>query len=137
LTANLASGTTVNLLGEVTFGFKEWDGPLFEIGTSSDSGTFTFNGNGESLNGQGASYWDGEGTNGGVTKPVSGVDLVFIQTDRTERLSMISILWSKSSRVEEPSRMWYVAVHARCYLVGYLSTLRQTVLNVSCGFSCA
>lgn len=65
----LASGTTVNLLGEVTFGVKNWDGPLFEIGTSSSSGTFTFNGNGKTLNGQGASYWDGEGTNGGVTKP--------------------------------------------------------------------
>lgn len=37
----LASGTTVNLLGEVTFGVSNWAGPLFEIGTSSDSGTFT------------------------------------------------------------------------------------------------
>nr|BAH29710.1 endopolygalacturonase 2 precursor [Agroathelia rolfsii] len=73
---NLASGTTVNLLGEVTFGFREWAGPLFEIGASSDSGTFTFNGNGYSLNGQGASYWDGKGTNGGVTKPHPMVKIV-------------------------------------------------------------
>ncbi|KZP09160.1 glycoside hydrolase family 28 protein [Athelia psychrophila] len=65
----LASGTAVNLLGEVTFGVSNWAGPLFEIGTSSDSGTFTFNGNDHTLNGQGASYWDGLGTNGGVTKP--------------------------------------------------------------------
>ncbi|KZP10503.1 glycoside hydrolase family 28 protein [Athelia psychrophila] len=65
----LASGTAVNLLGEVTFGVSNWAGPLFEIGTSSDSGTFAFNGNGNTFNGQGASYWDGEGTNGGVTKP--------------------------------------------------------------------
>jgi len=65
----LASGTTVNLNGEVTFGVSDWDGPLFEIGTDSDDDTFTFNGNGNTLNGQGASYWDGEGTNGGVTKP--------------------------------------------------------------------
>ena len=42
----LASGTAVNLLGEVTFGVSNWAGPLFEIGTSSSSGTFTFNGNG-------------------------------------------------------------------------------------------
>lgn len=42
----LASGTTVNLLGEVTFGVSNWDGPLFEIGTESDDYTFTFNGNG-------------------------------------------------------------------------------------------
>ncbi|KZP10501.1 glycoside hydrolase family 28 protein [Athelia psychrophila] len=65
----LASGTTVNLLGEVTFGVSNWAGPLFSIGTSSDSGTFTFNGNGNTFNGQGAKYWDGKGTNGGVTKP--------------------------------------------------------------------
>ncbi|KZP02628.1 glycoside hydrolase family 28 protein [Athelia psychrophila] len=65
----LASGTTVNLLGDVTFGVSNWAGPLFEIGASSDSGTFAFNGNGNTFDGQGASYWDGEGTNGGVTKP--------------------------------------------------------------------
>lgn len=51
--------------------FSNWAGPLFQIGSSSSTGTFTFNGNGKTLNGQGASYWDGEGTNGGVTKPVS------------------------------------------------------------------
>ncbi|KII91171.1 glycoside hydrolase family 28 protein [Plicaturopsis crispa FD-325 SS-3] len=65
----LASGTTVNLLGDVTFGVKDWAGPLFQIGTSSSDGTFTFNGGGFTFDGQGASYWDGEGTNGGVTKP--------------------------------------------------------------------
>ncbi|KIM89422.1 glycoside hydrolase family 28 protein [Piloderma croceum F 1598] len=65
----LANGATVNLLGNVTFGVKNWAGPLFDIGTSSSSGTFTFNGNGKTLDGQGAQYWDGKGTNGGVTKP--------------------------------------------------------------------
>ncbi|KII95065.1 glycoside hydrolase family 28 protein [Plicaturopsis crispa FD-325 SS-3] len=65
----LASGTTVNLVGDVTFGVANWDGPLLEIGTESDSDTFTFNGNGNTFDGNGPSYWDGEGTNGGVTKP--------------------------------------------------------------------
>ncbi|KIM74136.1 glycoside hydrolase family 28 protein [Piloderma croceum F 1598] len=65
----LASGTTVNLLSEVTFGVQHWAGPLFEIGTSSSTGTFIFNGDGKTLNRQGASYWDGKGTSGGVTKP--------------------------------------------------------------------
>nr|BAH14957.1 endopolygalacturonase 1 precursor [Agroathelia rolfsii] len=67
--SNLADGTTVNLLGDVTFGYKEWDGPLFQIGTKSKTATWHFNGNGHTLNGQGAQYWDGKGTNGGKTKP--------------------------------------------------------------------
>jgi len=50
---------------------RNWAGPLFEISSSSSSGTFTFNGNGKTLNGQGASYWDGKGISAGVTKPVS------------------------------------------------------------------
>jgi hypothetical protein len=50
---------------------SNWAGPLFQIGTSSSSGTFTFNGNGKTLNGQGTKYWDGKGGSGGVKKPVS------------------------------------------------------------------
>ncbi|KAG8877192.1 hypothetical protein FRB98_006831, partial [Tulasnella sp. 332] len=61
----LASGTTVNVLGDVTFGVSNWAGPLFQIAGTG----VTFNGNGYTFNGQGASYWDGEGGNGGVTKP--------------------------------------------------------------------
>ncbi|CCO28778.1 polygalacturonase [Rhizoctonia solani AG-1 IB] len=59
------SGATVNMLGDVKFGVKNWAGPLFSI-----SGTnVKFNGNGHTFDGQGASYWDGQGGNGGVTKP--------------------------------------------------------------------
>ncbi|KAF8752868.1 Glycoside hydrolase, family 28 [Rhizoctonia solani] len=59
------SGTTVNMLGDVKFGVANWAGPLFSI-----SGTnIKFNGNGHTFDGQGASYWDGQGGNGGVTKP--------------------------------------------------------------------
>ncbi|KIM89492.1 glycoside hydrolase family 28 protein [Piloderma croceum F 1598] len=65
--SGLSNGATVNLLGDITFGFKNWAGPLFEI--SSNSGNFTFNGNGKTLNGQGVSYWDGKGLSAGVTKP--------------------------------------------------------------------
>ncbi|KAG8854108.1 hypothetical protein FRB96_007814 [Tulasnella sp. 330] len=64
-TLDCATGTTVNVLGNITFGVSNWVGPLFEIeGTS-----VTFNGNGYTFDGNGPSYWDGLGGNGGVTKP--------------------------------------------------------------------
>lgn len=69
---------------------SNWAGPLFEIGASSDSGTFTFNGNGYKLNGQGASYWDGDGTNGGVTKPVSVTVHTYIVGLLTEYVNLIA-----------------------------------------------
>ncbi|KAM5534707.1 hypothetical protein V8D89_011571 [Ganoderma adspersum] len=62
---DLATGTTVNLLGDITFAVKNWDGPLFQVSGES----ITFNGNGHTFDGNGPSYWDGQGTNGGVTKP--------------------------------------------------------------------
>ncbi|KAG8951553.1 hypothetical protein FRC04_005839, partial [Tulasnella sp. 424] len=61
----LASGTTVNLLGDITFGVSNWAGPLFQIAGTN----VVFNGNGHTFNGNGPSYWDGQGGNGGVTKP--------------------------------------------------------------------
>ncbi|VDC03741.1 unnamed protein product [Peniophora sp. CBMAI 1063] len=62
---NLLSGTTVNILGDITFGEKSWAGPLF----SASGSDITFNGNGHTWNGNGAFYWDGQGSNGGTTKP--------------------------------------------------------------------
>ncbi|KAI1798376.1 endo-polygalacturonase PG1 [Ganoderma leucocontextum] len=62
---DLASGTTVNLRTWATFAVKNWAVPLFQISGKS----ITFNGNGHTVDGNGPSYWDGEGTNGGVTKP--------------------------------------------------------------------
>jgi polygalacturonase len=52
--------------GETTFGYKEWSGPLVSV-----SGTdITVTGaSGAVLNGDGARWWDGKGTNGGKTKP--------------------------------------------------------------------
>ncbi|KAF8523677.1 endo-polygalacturonase PG1 [Hysterangium stoloniferum] len=61
----LIDGTTVNLLGDIAFGNKSWTGPLFRI-----SGNYiNWNGNGHTFNGGGPFYWDGKGSNGGVTKP--------------------------------------------------------------------
>ncbi|KAG8731510.1 hypothetical protein FRC11_003954 [Ceratobasidium sp. 423] len=58
------TGATINLLGDVTFGYEEWAGPLFQL-----SGTdITFNGNGYTFDGQGDLYWDGLGSSGS-TKP--------------------------------------------------------------------
>lgn len=64
-TLALATGATVNLNGDILFGNKSWAGPLFTI--SGDS--VTFNGNGHKFDGGGPFYWDGQGSNGGVTKP--------------------------------------------------------------------
>ncbi|KAF5343151.1 hypothetical protein D9758_015205 [Tetrapyrgos nigripes] len=64
-TLNPADGASVTLNGDVTFGFAEWAGPLMVV----EGNDITFNGNGHTLNGLGAQYWDGQGGNGGVTKP--------------------------------------------------------------------
>ncbi|KAJ6480427.1 glycosyl hydrolases family 28-domain-containing protein [Mycena sanguinolenta] len=58
-------GASVSLTGAITFGFQEWAGPLMTV-TGND---ITFNGGGHELLGQGNLYWDGQGINGGVTKP--------------------------------------------------------------------
>ncbi|KAF7794283.1 hypothetical protein EIP86_005416 [Pleurotus ostreatoroseus] len=65
LALKLATGATVNMMGDVSFGNKTWDGPLFEVSGSD----IQFNGNGFTFNGNGPFYWDGQGGNGGVTKP--------------------------------------------------------------------
>ncbi|GAA5864823.1 hypothetical protein JCM1840_004915 [Sporobolomyces johnsonii] len=63
---DLADGAIVQVKGEVTFATGEdWSGPLVEV-TGSD---INFQGNGYKWNGNGAYYWDGEGSNGGRNKP--------------------------------------------------------------------
>ncbi|TDL24141.1 endo-polygalacturonase PG1 [Rickenella mellea] len=65
LSLSLVSGATVNLNGNIAFGNKSWAGPLFTV-----SGTnIVFNGNGHTFDGGGPFYWDGQGSNGGTTKP--------------------------------------------------------------------
>lgn len=52
--------------GTTSFGYKEWEGPLISV-----SGTdITVSGaSGHVIDGNGAKWWDGEGSNGGKTKP--------------------------------------------------------------------
>ncbi|KAG9192315.1 polygalacturonase [Alternaria panax] len=63
---SLADGTTVIFEGTTTWGYSEWKGPLLDIRGNK----ITVKGaKGSVLNGDGARWWDGEGGNGGKTKP--------------------------------------------------------------------
>ncbi|KAK0202335.1 glycoside hydrolase family 28 protein [Desarmillaria ectypa] len=62
---NPNQAATITMAGDITFAKTSSIGPLFTI----DSDDITFNGAGYSFDGNGAEYWDGEGTNGGVDKP--------------------------------------------------------------------
>jgi len=63
---DLTKGTTVIFEGETTFGYEEWSGPLFAVSGTDITVTQS---SGAYLNGNGADWWDGEGSNGGKTKP--------------------------------------------------------------------
>jgi galacturan 1,4-alpha-galacturonidase len=52
--------------GETTWGYEEWSGPLFSVSGADITVTGA---SGHSLNGNGAKWWDGKGSNGGKTKP--------------------------------------------------------------------
>ncbi|KAF3392764.1 Endopolygalacturonase [Penicillium rolfsii] len=64
--SDLPDDTTVIFEGETTWGYKEWSGPLLQI---SGTGITIKGASGATLNPDGARWWDGEGTNGGKTKP--------------------------------------------------------------------
>ncbi|KAJ5542295.1 hypothetical protein N7461_008298 [Penicillium sp. DV-2018c] len=64
--SNLKDGTKVIFRGETTFGYEEWKGPLIRFSGSNIEITGE---EGHVINGGGASWWDGQGTNGGKTKP--------------------------------------------------------------------
>ncbi|KAI7207278.1 Endopolygalacturonase [Hortaea werneckii] len=63
---DLNDGTTVTFEGTTTFGYEEWKGPLISF-----SGTdVTIQGaDGHLIDMGGDQWWDGKGSNGGVTKP--------------------------------------------------------------------
>ncbi|KAH7082799.1 endopolygalacturonase PG1 [Paraphoma chrysanthemicola] len=64
--SGLADDTTVIFQGTTTWGYKEWAGPLLNIGGNK----ITVQGaSGSVLNPDGARWWDGQGGNGGKTKP--------------------------------------------------------------------
>ncbi|KAF3395376.1 Endopolygalacturonase [Talaromyces pinophilus] len=64
--SSLPDDTTVIFEGQTTWGYEEWDGPLLQI---SGTGITVEGASGAYLNPDGARWWDGEGSNGGKTKP--------------------------------------------------------------------
>jgi galacturan 1,4-alpha-galacturonidase len=63
----LASGTKVDIRGEITFAKGTLDKDNFLITFGGDN--LAIDGTGATLNGNGPEYWDGQGGNGGVPKP--------------------------------------------------------------------
>lgn len=64
--SKLKDNTHVIFQGTTTWGVKEWAGPLLQI---KGTGITVTGASGAVLDGSGAKYWDGEGSNGGKTKP--------------------------------------------------------------------
>ncbi|KAJ5804986.1 hypothetical protein N7474_010873 [Penicillium riverlandense] len=64
--SDLEPKTKVVFAGETSFGYKEWDGPLIRVSGSNIVVVGTTN---HTINGGGERWWDGQGTNGGKTKP--------------------------------------------------------------------
>ncbi|CAK5280837.1 unnamed protein product [Mycena citricolor] len=65
VTIAAATGATVWMTGDIVFEKTTSAGPLITFNTPG----INFNGGNRNINGNGAAYWDGQGTNGGVTKP--------------------------------------------------------------------
>lgn len=65
--SDLSDGTTVTFSGTTTFGYTE-DSDFDPITISGNDVTIT-GATGHTIDGQGALYWDGEGSNGGTDKP--------------------------------------------------------------------
>lgn len=64
--SDLPDDTSVIFEGTTTWGYEEWDGPLLQI---QGNGIKISGASGATLNPDGARWWDGEGSNGGKTKP--------------------------------------------------------------------
>lgn len=63
--SKLLTGTTVTFAGETTFGFAAVDYNLIEVGGTNITITSEI---GAIIDGNGQAWWDGQGSNGGVTK---------------------------------------------------------------------
>lgn len=64
--SDAADGTTITFSGTTTFEYSEWEGPLIRV----EGSKITVTGDsGHIIDGNGAKWWDGKGTNGGKTKP--------------------------------------------------------------------
>ncbi|KAJ3558168.1 hypothetical protein NM688_g1085 [Phlebia brevispora] len=92
LNIKLADNAIVNMMGDVAFGNQTWEGPLFEISGKN----VQFNGNGHTFDGNGPFYWDGQGGNGGVTKPAPMMKV------------KISGLWTNVRVLNSPERAYSV-----------------------------
>ncbi|CBF80314.1 hypothetical protein AN8327.2 [Aspergillus nidulans FGSC A4] len=64
--SDLEDDTTVIFEGTTSWEYEEWDGPLLQI---KGNGITIKGADGAKLNPDGSRWWDGEGSNGGVTKP--------------------------------------------------------------------
>ncbi|KAK4547939.1 hypothetical protein LTR36_010658 [Oleoguttula mirabilis] len=64
--SKLRAGTTVTFAGTTTFGFAEADYNLIEVGGTNITITAE---KGAVIDGNGQAWWDGQGSNGGITKP--------------------------------------------------------------------
>ncbi|RDW68687.1 glycoside hydrolase family 28 protein [Aspergillus mulundensis] len=64
--SDLEDDTTVVFEGTTSWEYEEWDGPLLQI---KGTGITIKGADGAKLNPDGSRWWDGEGSNGGVTKP--------------------------------------------------------------------
>ncbi|THW05491.1 putative endo-polygalacturonase [Aureobasidium pullulans] len=64
--SDAADGATITFAGTTTFEYSEWSGPLIRAG---GKGVTITGASGHTIDGNGAKWWDGEGTNGGKTKP--------------------------------------------------------------------
>ncbi|KAF6212824.1 hypothetical protein GE061_010533 [Apolygus lucorum] len=62
----LKPGTVVEFAGEITFGYKEWEGPLILVGGKNIK---VVGKPGNLINCQGERWWDQKGGNGGKKKP--------------------------------------------------------------------
>ena len=66
LYTNTRSPRQVIFQGTTSFGYKEWEGPLISVSGTDISVTGA---SGHVIDGNGAKWWDGKGSNGGKTKP--------------------------------------------------------------------
>ncbi|KAF7289489.1 Polygalacturonase 3 [Mycena chlorophos] len=64
--SKLKTGTTVTFTGTTTFAYTDWDDDLIEIGGEDIT---IIGAAGSIIDGNGQAWWDGQGSNGGVTKP--------------------------------------------------------------------
>lgn len=81
--SKLSSGTTLTFGGTTTFAYGDFDGDLIEIGGEDITVTAE---PGAIIDGNGSAWWDGQGSNGGITKPDHFIVLKTTGTSVVENL---------------------------------------------------